>query len=67
VTPATIMIPQAKWDSLGHDVHRGCYLLEQLREANVPVQGAIWPTSVDNGVLMQLAPAGGLLIWSWTP
>lgn len=61
-----VTIPEQKWTDLGHDVHRGIYLLAQLREAGIPVLGSIWPTAVIVGSLTHRL-VDGALSWEWTP
>lgn len=46
-----VRIPKHKLDHLQHSVHIGNHVMKTLREAGIPVQGAMSVTWVDNGVL----------------
>jgi formylglycine-generating enzyme required for sulfatase activity len=45
-----------------HDVHHGVAVLKELREAGVPVVGALWPRAVEHGVLTLTGNT-----YEWTP
>lgn len=62
-----VRIDPAVWAALGHDIHRGIYLVKQLREAGVPVVGSIWPIGVEHGSLhMATDPVFDELVWTWS-
>jgi hypothetical protein len=63
-----VRIEPKTWVWLDHDVHRGTYLLNKLREAGVPVLGAVWPTGVERGRLTSSTDETfGDLVWEWVP
>lgn len=50
-------------------IHQGMHVLARLRDAGVPVVGALWPMGVESGVLV-IEPADlvdGITVWRWKP
>lgn len=63
-----VRIPLAVLNRFDNDVHAGVRVLEALREAGVPVRGALFPRGVDTGTLTVTDDA--LFedqVWTWVP
>jgi len=44
-------VTQQKLNQLDHAVHIGNYIMQQLRDAGIPVIGSLFPLSVERGTL----------------
>ena len=64
-----VRIEKRRLDAFGNEVHASMHVLNQLRQAGVPIRGVLGPVVPDRGVLSCEIDDLGLeeYVYRWTP
>lgn len=63
-----VVVSGSKVAQLEHEIHIANYTMQRLREAGVPVVGALFPVATNGKLTLEVDDlATGDMTWTWQP